>query len=190
MCKYKILIIGEISTGKSSLASRYVDNIFHDKEIATIGIDMRCKNVLLSSDKVSVQFWDTSGHERFRALTRSYYRGSHGVIVMFDVTNRDSFDKVQSWIDESKTHCDSTVNIILIGNKIDDIRTVTSKEGMEIAIKNNIQYFEISNKLNINVEYTLEYFILMIHTTYIKSLNDKTITLSKPKLKKWRCNIL
>ncbi|XP_032145756.1 ras-related protein Rab-18-like isoform X2 [Sapajus apella] len=116
----KILIIGESGVGKSSLLLRFTDDTFDPELAATIGVDFKVKTISVDGNKAKLAIWDTAGQERFRALTPSYYRGAQGVILVYDVTRRDTFVKLDNWLNELETYCtrNDIVNM-LVGNKID-----------------------------------------------------------------------
>lgn len=145
--------------GKSSLLLRFADNTYTESFIATIGVDFvsfsqKIKTVDVENKVVKLQIWDTAGQEKFRTITSSYYRGAHGVIVVYDVTNRDSFQNVKNWMGEITRYASENVNRLLIGNKcdIDAKRAVTSEEGKELADSFGIQFMETSAKTAANVE--------------------------------------
>ncbi|XP_066240642.1 ras-related protein Rab-18 isoform X2 [Saccopteryx leptura] len=116
----KILIIGESGVGKSSLLLRFTDDTFDPELAATIGVDFKVKTISVDGNKAKLAIWDTAGQERFRTLTPSYYRGAQGVILVYDVTRRDTFVKLDNWLNELETYCtrNDIVNM-LVGNKID-----------------------------------------------------------------------
>ncbi|XP_017358722.1 ras-related protein Rab-18-like isoform X2 [Cebus imitator] len=116
----KILIIDESGVGKSSLLLRFTDDTFDPELAATIGVDFKVKTISVDGNKAKLAIWDTAGQERFRALTPSYYRGAQGVILVYDVTRRDTFVKLGNWLNELETYCtrNDIVNM-LVGNKID-----------------------------------------------------------------------
>ena len=98
---YKILLLGDSSVGKTCFLMRYTDNTFQEIHMSTIGLDYKLKNVQLDDGKiVKIQIWDTAGQDRFRSITRNYYKGAHGIIVMYDVTNKKSFDNVKNWVEQ------------------------------------------------------------------------------------------
>ncbi|XP_044260484.1 ras-related protein Rab-35 [Tribolium madens] len=150
---FKLLIIGDSGVGKSSLLLRFADNTFSGSYITTIGVDFKIKTVSIDGQKVKLQIWDTAGQERFRTITSTYYRGTHGVIVVYDVTNGESFANVKRWLHEIEQNCD-VVNRVLVGNKNDtpDRKVVLTEDAQRFADTMNIQLFETSAKDNVNVE--------------------------------------
>ncbi|XP_037052437.1 ras-related protein Rab-35 [Bradysia coprophila] len=150
---FKLLIIGDSGVGKSSLLIRFSDNTFSGNYITTIGVDFKIRTVLINGQRVKLQIWDTAGQERFRTITSTYYRGTHGVIIVYDVTNGESFANVKRWLQEIEHNCD-VVNKILVGNKNDDPnrKVVITEDAQRFAKQMDIQLFETSAKDNINVE--------------------------------------
>ncbi|VDD86617.1 unnamed protein product [Enterobius vermicularis] len=150
---FKLLIIGDSGVGKSSLLLRFADNTFSPNYITTIGVDFKIRTITVNGQRVKLQIWDTAGQERFRTITSTYYRGTHGVIVVYDVTSGDSFSNVKRWLHEIDTNCDN-VQKILVGNKADDPdrRVVLEVDAKKFAETMGIQFFETSAKENINVE--------------------------------------
>jgi len=121
--------------------------------VGSIGVDFKTKDIIVNDKKVKIQIWDTAGHERFRTITTSYYRGAHGIVTVFDLTDRDSFDHIEKWLDEINKYAKENVMRFLIGNKSDlvDQRKVAYEEARALANKLNIYYVETSAKNNINV---------------------------------------
>uniref|UniRef100_A0A3B1K4H6 small monomeric GTPase n=1 Tax=Astyanax mexicanus TaxID=7994 RepID=A0A3B1K4H6_ASTMX len=116
----KILIIGESGVGKSSLLLRFTDDTFDPELAATIGVDFKVKTIAIDGNRAKLAIWDTAGQERFRTLTPSYYRGAQGVILVYDVTKRDTFTKLENWLNELETYCTRNDLVkMLVGNKID-----------------------------------------------------------------------
>lgn len=150
---FKLLIIGDSGVGKSSLLLRFADNTFSGSYITTIGVDFKIRTVNIDGQRIKLQIWDTAGQERFRTITSTYYRGTHGVIVVYDVTNGESFANVKRWLHEIEQNCD-VVNRILVGNKNDcpDRKVVLTEDAKRFADTMGIQLFETSAKDNINVE--------------------------------------
>ncbi|XP_063049677.1 ras-related protein Rab-35-like [Engraulis encrasicolus] len=150
---FKLLIIGDSGVGKSSLLLRFADNTFSGSYITTIGVDFKIRTVEMEGEKVKLQIWDTAGQERFRTITSTYYRGTHGVIVVYDVTCAESFVNVKRWLHEINQNCDDVCRI-LVGNKNDDPKSkvVETNDAEKFAEQMAIQLFETSAKDNINVE--------------------------------------
>lgn len=150
---FKLLIIGDSGVGKSSLLLRFADNTFSPNYITTIGVDFKIRTITVDDERVKLQIWDTAGQERFRTITSTYYRGTHGVIVVYDVTSGESFANVKRWLHEIDQNCDS-VQKILVGNKCDDPerRVVVQSDAKRFADQMSIQFFETSAKDNVNVE--------------------------------------
>ncbi len=116
---FKILIIGDSSVGKSNILLRFSDDIFHDTFLPTIGVDFKIKNVNINNHSIKLNIWDTAGQERFKNITATYYKGGHGIIVVYDITDRNSFNNVTNWINEIKQQASPSVIRYLIGNKCD-----------------------------------------------------------------------
>ncbi|XP_052238596.1 ras-related protein Rab-35-like [Dreissena polymorpha] len=150
---FKLLIIGDSGVGKSSLLLRFSDNTFSGTYITTIGVDFKIRTIDVNGEKVKLQIWDTAGQERFRTITSTYYRGTHGVVVVYDVCSGESFANVKRWLHEIDTNCD-VVNRILVGNKDDDPdrKVVVTSDAQKFADQMGIQLFETSAKENKNVE--------------------------------------
>lgn len=150
----KILLIGEAGVGKTHLILRYVDNIFEPQLVkCTVQPDVKSKDLIVHDKKVRLRIWDTAGSERFRAINRSFFRNALGVIVVYDVTERATFQKVKSWLEEVEVNCDKMPVIILVGNKTDlaDRRQVSTQEGRELAKRSKLMFMEASAKTKENV---------------------------------------
>ncbi|KAF8565554.1 hypothetical protein P879_08167 [Paragonimus westermani] len=146
---FKLLIIGDSGVGKSSLLLRYINDSFENQLSATIGVDYRVKVTTVSDGTmIKLSIWDTAGQERFRTLTPNFYRGAHGAVVVFDVSNRDSFDRLTNWMEELKTFSNHQNMVrLLVGNKIDHLpRQVNRDEGLRFARLYNMPYAEASAK--------------------------------------------
>lgn len=145
----KVVIVGNEGVGKSSILLRYVDNIFYDQLISTIGVDFRIKTISCKSKLVKLQLWDTAGQERFRTITSSYYRGAKIILFTYDVSNRESFNQIKGWMENINRYKDINDNwlLVLIGNKSDSTnKCVSTEEGFNLANDNNMMFFEISVK--------------------------------------------
>ena len=149
----KILLVGDSAVGKTTLILKYVDGKFSDSHITTIGVEYKDKEITVNDRKINLQIWDTSGQERYRSITKNFYRNAHGILFVFDVTNQTSFDHLKDWLNSSN-ECDIDFKKIIVGNKIDLNDRVVNKETMEFfAEKNQIKKsFETSAKDGTNVD--------------------------------------
>ena len=164
----KLLLLGDSSVGKTSIIIKYISNKFMDTNIATLGVDYMDKTVDYNNLKVFLQIWDTSGEEKFRSITRNFYRNADGLLVVFDLTCKESFNHVKNWINEAKEH-KNDIKTILVGNKLDleDEREVDKETALKFAEKNNLKYLETSAKNGKNINNSFKEMIALI-------LNDKT----------------
>ncbi|KAK5648973.1 hypothetical protein RI129_003865 [Pyrocoelia pectoralis] len=151
--KFKLVFLGEQNVGKTSLITRFMYDSFDNTYHATIGIDFLSKTVYLEDRTVRLQLWDTAGQERFRSLIPSYIRDSTIAVVVYDITNVNSFHQTSKWIGNVRTERGSDVIIMLVGNKTDlsDFRQVSTDEGDKKAKELNAMFIETSAKLGYNV---------------------------------------
>ena len=143
----KVVIIGDASVGKTSLILRYVNNTFSDNVKPTIGCDHYDKDVTVANQTVKLSIWDTAGQERFRGLSSSYYKKARCVIVVFDITKKSSFDKIDFWRDEIANYAEADVLVILVGNKVDlqDKRVILKEDATNYVNKHKFSlYMETS----------------------------------------------
>lgn len=149
---FKILLIGDSGVGKSSVLLRFVDNDFTESFISTIGVDFKIRTIRLNDKIIKLQIWDTAGQDRFRTIVSSYYRGAQGIIIVYDVSDRQSFHNVRYWMEEINKYANSLCKKILVGNKIDLKRCVTYEEGSDLAQSLDIPFIETSAKSGSNVD--------------------------------------
>ncbi|KAG6582090.1 Ras-related protein RABA5d [Cucurbita argyrosperma subsp. argyrosperma] len=174
---FKIVIIGDSAVGKSNLLSRYARNEFNLHSKATIGVEFQTQVMDIDGKEVKAQIWDTAGQERFRAVTSAYYRGAVGALIVYDISRRSTFDSVGRWLDELKTHSDTTVARMLVGNKCDleNIRDVTVEEGTSLAEAEGFFFMETSALDSTNVKKAFEIVIREIYNNVSrKVLNSDT----------------
>ncbi|KAK4258154.1 hypothetical protein QN277_007636 [Acacia crassicarpa] len=174
---FKIVIIGDSAVGKSNLLSRYARNEFNMHSKATIGVEFQTQSMEIDGKEVKAQIWDTAGQERFRAVTSAYYRGAVGALIVYDISRRTTFDSVVRWLDELKTHCDTTAAWMLVGNKcdLDNIRSVSVEEGKSLAEAEGLFFMETSALDSINVKTAFEMVIREIYNNVSrKVLNSDT----------------
>ncbi|XP_022864390.1 ras-related protein RABA5c [Olea europaea var. sylvestris] len=162
---FKIVIIGDSAVGKSNLLSRYARNEFDMHSKATIGVEFQTQTLEIDGKEVKAQIWDTAGQERFRAVTSAYYRGSFGALIVYDISRSSTFDSIPRWLDELKTHSDTTVARMLVGNKCDleNIRAVSVEEGKSLAETEGLFFMETSALDSTNVEKAFEIVIREIY---------------------------
>ena len=160
---FKLLLIGDSGVGKSSLILRFADDTFNGSFISTIGVDFKVKTVDVGGTKIKMQIWDTAGQERFRTIVSTYYRGAHGIIVVYDVTDKESFLKIQHWLKEIDNYGTDKVSKLIVGNKSDltERRVVTFESAKEFADQLGIQVIETSARSKAHVE---DVFLVMAET--------------------------
>ncbi|XP_057511767.1 ras-related protein RABA5c-like [Actinidia eriantha] len=162
---FKVVIIGDSAVGKSNLLSRYASNEFNPHSKSTIGVEFQTQSMEIDGKEVKAQIWDTAGQERFRAVTSAYYRGAVGALIVYDISRRTSFDSVARWLEELKTHCDTTMARMLVGNKCDleNIRDVSVEEGKNLAEVEGFFFIETSALDSTNVKKAFEIVIREIY---------------------------
>jgi Ras-related protein Rab-8A len=152
----KLLLIGDSAVGKTSLLLRYVDDKFSPSFVATIGIDFKVKKLSIDGADVRLQLWDTAGQERFRTITTSYFRGAHGILVVFDMSMRSSFASVANWVAQLRDTEASGggVALVLVGTKADlaEKLQVTEAEGAALAEQYGMRFFATSAKYNSGIK--------------------------------------
>eukprot|EP01133_Synstelium_polycarpum_P010862 gene10862-12655_t len=151
---FKLLLIGDSGVGKSCLLLRFADDTYSESFISTIGVDFKIRTIELNGKTIKLQIWDTAGQERFRTITSSYYRGAHGIIVVYDVTDRVTFDNVRQWLQEIDRFACESVNKLLVGNKSDLVakKVVDYNTAKAFADQLQIPFLETSAKQSTNVE--------------------------------------
>ncbi|XP_034024950.1 ras-related protein Rab-1B-like [Thalassophryne amazonica] len=151
---FKLLLIGDSGVGKSCLLLRFADDTYTESYISTIGVDFKIRTINMDGKTVKLQIWDTAGQERFRTITSSYYRGAHGIIIVYDVTEQESFNNVKQWLDEIDRYACENISRLLVGNKSDLVskKEVDSAMAQDLASSLKIPFLETSAKSSDNVE--------------------------------------
>jgi Ras-related protein Rab-1A len=179
---YKLLLIGDSGVGKSSILNRFTENYFHENYISTIGVDFKISHMKINDKNIKLQIWDTAGQEKFKTIVSSYYRNSHGIIVVYDITNIDSFNNVKNWLDEIYKYSPNNIKILLVGNKCDLKygRQVDREVAEDYAFLNNLLFIETSAKNAINIEEIYNKIVKNIYDTNnkIDEKNKKNIDLN------------
>lgn len=151
---FKLLLIGDSGVGKEQIMLRFADDTYTESYISTIGVDFKIRTIEIGGKSIKLQIWDTAGQERFRTITSSYYRGAHGIIVVYDVTDQASFSNVKQWLQEIDRYACENVNKLLVGNKCDltTKKVVDFNTAKEFADGLGIPFLETSAKNSTNVE--------------------------------------
>ncbi|KAI8054198.1 GTP-binding protein [Gilbertella persicaria] len=184
---FKLVLIGDSGVGKSNLLSRFTmslcllkTNEFNLESKSTIGVEFATKNIEIEKRSIKAQIWDTSGQERYRAITGAYYRGAVGALVVYDITRRNSFQNVSHWLKELRDHADQNIVIMLVGNKVDlseTSRAVTTEEGADLAEKDGFLFMETSALDATNVDSAFE----KVFTTIFENLPKTSQTSADEK---------
>ena len=187
---YKILILGDPAVGKSCFLARYVENTFENIYMSTAGMDYKYKDVELGDGKlIKLQIWDTAGQERYRTLTTNLYKGAVGIVLIYDITNKKTFDNVRSWITSIEEETSKKIILILVGNKADlkDERKVQKEEGEDIAKEFNLPFFESSAQSGLNVKSVFETLAKLIVEKKAQSVNQGEKLTNIKKVEKKKC---
>ncbi len=183
---FKILVIGESSVGKTCLLLRYTEDTFNASHLATIGIDFKLKELMIDDKLIKLQIWDTAGQDRYKSITKTYYKGSQGIVLVYDVTSMDTFEKIQHWIKQIENNASRNVKKVLVGNKCDkEERQVSTEQGQKLADEKGIKFFETSAKTNENVKEMFEYLTNEIFRNYEEK--EESINIKKAKEEHHKC---
>ena len=158
----KIILIGDSYVGKTTIINTYTENNFNEEICPTIGLENTVKIIDIRGFKAKIQIWDTAGQEKFNSLTKQFFRNTDGILLIFDLTNKSSFNNIKKWLSEVKTHSDHSIKKLLIGNKSDmkdKIKVTKNDIDNFFKEKNNLKYMEISAKDNLNVSNVFETLI-------------------------------
>ena len=162
---FKVVLIGDMKVGKTNIVSRYIKNEFNKDSMSTIGVEFGSKELVIEGHNVKVQIWDTAGQEKYKSITNAYYKGAKGAFVVYDITNKNSFDNADNWLNNLRASTDKKCSIILIGNKSDleDKREVSIEQGEEKAKNSEIAFMETSALSGDNIDKAFE---MMINEAY------------------------
>ena len=172
--RIQIIMVGESGVGKTSLIRRYTNNIFNTNHLETIGIEFFNKEERINDQIIQIKLWDTAGQEIFHSLTKNFYRKADGIIIVYDITNKESFDRIQDWVKSVYDNTDTykEIQMIIVGNKIDleENREVSKEEGMKIGKYFEIDFFEASAK---NAEGVRNFMIKIIEDILNNKVNNR-----------------
>eukprot|EP01055_Gregarina_sp_Pseudo9_P000393 Gregarina_sp_Pseudo_9__392@NODE_1257_length_1737_cov_23_869258_g1182_i0_p2_GENE_NODE_1257_length_1737_cov_23_869258_g1182_i0NODE_1257_length_1737_cov_23_869258_g1182_i0_p2_ORF_typecomplete_len211_score20_80Ras/PF00071_22/5_4e67Roc/PF08477_13/9e26Roc/PF08477_13/3_7e03Arf/PF00025_21/2_5e19GTP_EFTU/PF00009_27/9_5e07FeoB_N/PF02421_18/1_1e06Gtr1_RagA/PF04670_12/2_6e06MMR_HSR1/PF01926_23/2e05ATPase/PF06745_13/0_00048RsgA_GTPase/PF03193_16/2_5RsgA_GTPase/PF03193_16/0_12SRPRB/PF09439_10/0_00028AAA_22/PF len=172
---FKYIIIGDTGVGKSCLLLQFTDKRFRNDHDLTIGVEFGARTVTIDGKQLKLQIWDTAGQESFRSITRSYYRGAAGALLVYDISRRETFNHLTKWLDEVRQNSNVNMTIVLIGNKCDlDRREVTTEEGAEFAQEHGLIFLETSAKTAQNVEEAFLYTAKKIYENIQSGIYDMT----------------
>ena len=183
--KIQLIMIGESSVGKTCLIRRYTNNLFNINHLETAGIEFNSKEEKINNKIIKVKIWDTAGQEIFHSLTKNFYRKADGIIIVFDITNRESFDRVHDWVKSVYDNTDTykEIPILLVGNKIDleMNRQISKDEGIKLSEYFEIPYFEASAKTSIGVREFMLKIILDVDNNKVNNRSSFNIKNYKSK---------
>jgi small GTP-binding protein len=161
--KCQLLVIGDSTVGKTSILSRFANGTFNSNYLATVGLDNFTKDEIIDNKTIRIKIWDTAGQERYKSLTKSFFRNAQGVMLVYDVTNSETYDNLKFWMQSIKNNMSpdmGEIPIIIVGNKIDcDDREVNAKEAESFWKEQGYPYFETSAKTGENIDDTIKYLV-------------------------------
>lgn len=151
---FKVVMVGDSGVGKTNILSRFTRNEFNVQSKATIGVEFATKPIHMEGNTIKLQIWDTAGQERYRAVTSAYYRGAVGALLVYDITERSTFNKVESWLKELRDHTEDDIVVMLVGNKSDMLneRTVETDEAEAFSVQHKLLFIETTALDATNVE--------------------------------------
>ena len=173
---FKIILIGDTATGKTNILSKYINNKFETDSKATIGVELSFKTFNINNDKVTAQIWDTAGQERYKSMTKAYFKGALGALVVYDITKKSTFENIDKWILDLKSCADEKVSIILIGNKCDleSSREISKEEGEKKAKTIEVAFLETSALKGDNIELAFKTLIEEVYNKCRKEFEAVT----------------
>ena len=150
----KLLVVGDSSVGKTNFISMFIENKFNQAYMTTSGMDLRTSSIEVKNKKIRVQLWDTAGQEKYRAITKNLFLKVQGVLVVYDITNENSFTNLKTWVKSIKEECGKSMQMIIVGNKCDlnDQRVIDKQKALEYAEEEKVEYIETSSKTGENVQ--------------------------------------
>ena len=195
---FKIILIGDSATGKTNILMKYIHNKFEENSKSTIGVELSTKTFKINNDNITAQIWDTAGQERYKSITKAYFKGALGALIVYDITKRVTFENIDKWIMDLKSSADEKISAILIGNKndLENLREVSKEEGENKAKENGIAFLETSALNGNNIELAFQTLIEEVYNkckkefesvAQVEIMRGKTIIIEKIKNKKNKC---
>lgn len=182
---FKVIVLGDIAVGKTSVIGRYITNTFTEVYKSSIGCEFKNKKIDIDEEsQVNLQIWDTAGEERFMSVTKQYYNDSHGAMIIYDLTNKKSFIKMNNWINDVKNNAPKNIAIMVVGNKSDLINEKVDLGDELKPFKDNYLYCEVSAKNGINVSLAFENLALKIMEKQKEKGNEENTQRDSIALKK------
>ena len=195
---FKIILVGDIGVGKTNILSKYISNKFETDSKSTIGVELSTKTFNINNNKINAQIWDTAGQEKYKSLTKAYYKGALGALVIYDITQKITFENIDKWISDLKISADEKVSIILIGNKSDleEKREVSKEDGENKAKLNGISFLETSALNGNNIEIAFKTLVKNVYNkchnqfdtmAHVEIIRGKTSLIEEPKKERKKC---
>jgi small GTP-binding protein len=162
---FKLILVGDSYVGKTNILSKYIKNEFNQNTKSTVGVEFGTKILKIEDKIIKAQIWDTAGQERYKSITSTYYKGAKGAFIVYDITNRLSFESVDKWIQDLNLNSDKNITLLLIGNKIDleDKRDVTKEEGEEKAKSFGLAFLETSALTGENIDKVFDHMLKEVY---------------------------
>lgn len=179
---YRLVLIGDSGVGKTAILLRYSDNVYNSSFISTIGIDFRIKTIELQGKRIKLQIWDTAGQEQFHSVASSYYRNAHGIMLIYDITNAQSFIHVTKWVNNISKNSPSSIKQLLIGNKCDtdeSKRVIEKDRGSILAQELDMPFLETSAKMDVNIDAAFELITKLIMDGDLERVRKDSIELRR-----------
>jgi Ras-related protein Rab-1A len=172
--QFKILTLGETQVGKTSILIKYTEGTFSETPLATIGVDFQVKKVNIQGKQIEVQIWDSAGQEKYRSISKQYYNRAQGILLVYDITNRDTFSAMKHWIKDIENQVQTNPQIVLIGNKLDlPGRTVDEDEAIEFAKTHKLELFETSAKTGEGIDKAMNVLIQKVFNDVVLNKNKR-----------------
>lgn len=188
---FKIILVGDSGVGKSSILSKFCEDKFDNTYVSTIGVDFAFKTMKCGNDICKFQIWDTAGQDRFKSITSTYYRGASGIVLVYDITDKDSFVSLSKWIEEIKKFSYPDIDIIIVGNKLDRCtnRQILYTDAFNFADERKYLYIETSAKNGMQIDSIFEKLSLQLikNQNFKNSIKEKNINLKGESIKKPCC---